>query len=168
MPRKVSGFEFPVWSMVPLGENLQKLIRSYKDDQILSLEKYLVELVRPNSEISDPDVLLVVPPRNRRNYRKRGFDPAYRLARKIYGPGRKIQMLKLSREVEDQRELTGHFRRQNLLNAYSANCQAGTLVVLFDDVLTTGSTLREMARAVESAGGKVLAACVLAETISNF
>ena len=168
MPRLVPGFSFPVWSMAPLDPSLQKLMRAYKDDQILGIEKHLVELVKPNSGISDPEVVIAVPPRNQRNFRKRGFYPAFRLARKIFGPRRKIFVLGLSRQVEDQRELTGHRRRQNLQNAFLAKIEKGSSVVLFDDVLTTGSTLREMARAIEASGGSVLAACVLAETISDF
>jgi predicted amidophosphoribosyltransferase len=41
-------------------------------------------------------------------------------------------------------------------------------VLLFDDVLTTGSTLREMARACRAAGVEVGASCVLAERFSIF
>jgi predicted amidophosphoribosyltransferase len=41
-------------------------------------------------------------------------------------------------------------------------------VFLFDDVLTTGATMREMNRSVTAAGGKVIGACVLAQRNSVF
>ena len=41
-------------------------------------------------------------------------------------------------------------------------------VLLFDDVLDTGSTIREMSRACSAAGVEVGASCVLAERFSIF
>ncbi len=41
----------------------------------------------------------------------------------------------------------------------------GRQVILFDDIVTTGSTMLESARAVTMAGGKVIGFLAFAETI---
>ena len=72
-----------------------------------------------------------------------------------------VQLIRAKR-VLDQRGLNAQQRSENLSGAYRANSLAGKKVLLFDDVLTTSSTLREMRRAVEAAGGEVNGFCVLA------
>jgi predicted amidophosphoribosyltransferase len=73
-----------------------------------------------------------------------------------------IIRLQLTRKIQDQRLLDARSRQENLLNAFRAKGVAGKKVVLFDDVLTTSSTLQEMRRAIELAGGQVTGFCVLA------
>lgn len=167
-PHQVKGFAFDTWAVAELDEPLQKLVRGYKDHQLLALEKHLVHLIKSTARISEANVVIAVPPRNRKNYRKRGFDPALRLARKSFGPGVPVIALRANRKVSDQRQLSSSNRKANLIGAYSSKLPPGSRVMLFDDVVTTGSTLREMARAVEEKGSIVVGACVLAETISVF
>jgi predicted amidophosphoribosyltransferase len=167
-PHQVKGFAFDTWAITELDEPLQKLVRGYKDHHLLALEKHLVHLIKSTTRISVANVVIAVPPRNRKNYRKRGFDPALRLARKSFGPAVQIVALRANRKVSDQRQLSSSNRKANLIGAYSSKLPPGSRVMLFDDVVTTGSTLREMARAVEEKGSIVVGACVLAETISVF
>ncbi|MDE3012046.1 MAG: hypothetical protein KGI67_14270, partial [Pseudomonadota bacterium] len=56
-------------------------------------------------------------------------------------------------------------RRANLRDAFEVDAlPPGTPVCLFDDVLTTGATLRELARAARAAGAGRVTAVVLART----
>ncbi len=67
------------------------------------------------------------------------------------------------RETDIQHRLNWVERRRNVKHAFAATRSfAGESVVLVDDVLTTGSTLNELARAVYDAGAVCVNAYVLA------
>ena len=67
------------------------------------------------------------------------------------------------RETDIQQRLNWVERRRNVRHAFAATRSfAGESVVLVDDVLTTGSTLNELARAVYDAGAACVDAYVLA------
>ena len=70
------------------------------------------------------------------------------------------------REVADQAGLTGRARQNNLVGAMRASARAGNRsVVLVDDIVTTGSSLFETARALRAEGATVLGFVTFAETI---
>jgi ComF family protein len=70
------------------------------------------------------------------------------------------------RETEVQQRLNWIERRRNLRGAFAATRSlAGESVVLIDDVLTTGATLNELARALLAAGAMRVDAFVLARVM---
>ncbi|MFI1293540.1 ComF family protein [Streptomyces sp. NPDC020792] len=108
-------------------------------------------------------VLLVPVPSARQAVRARGHDPARRIALAAAGglrrsgtPARALAVLRQRRVVADQSGLTSRQRLENLAGALEvAAGGAGLLlsgpVVLVDDVVTTGASLAEAARAVTTA-----------------
>ena len=69
------------------------------------------------------------------------------------------------RETQRQHHLKGKERRTNLANAFAPtapHCAQGESVLLVDDVLTTGSTLNECARALGTAGAACCSGVCLA------
>ncbi|WP_338779592.1 ComF family protein [Streptomyces sp. DG1A-41] len=108
-------------------------------------------------------VLLVPVPSGRRAVRARGHDPARRIALAAAGelrrsgvPARVLGVLRQRRTVADQSGLNSRQRLDNLAGALAvapggARLLSGGPVVLVDDVMTTGASLAEAARAVRAA-----------------
>ncbi|MGW0614338.1 ComF family protein [Streptomyces sp. NPDC002788] len=107
-------------------------------------------------------VLLVPVPSGRRAVRARGHDPARRIALAAAGelrragvPARVLGVLRQRRAVADQSGLNSRQRLDNLEGALAvapggARLLSGGQVVLVDDVMTTGASLAEAARAVRA------------------
>lgn len=111
----------------------------------------------------DDDAVVVPVPTSRESYRERGFDPLRLLVRRSGIPHERL--LVAARATRAQKALGLEERAHNLRGALAARRPlAGRAVVLVDDVLTTGATLDEAARAVREAGGRVVGAATLAFT----
>ncbi|HEX6471185.1 MAG TPA: phosphoribosyltransferase family protein [Streptosporangiaceae bacterium] len=119
-------------------------------------------------------VLVVPVPSTRAAVRHRGHDPALRIAaaavetlRSRGVRARRVAVLEHTRRVADQSGLRAAGRAANLAGALRVarpGDVAGRRVVLVDDVITTGFTLAEAARALRAAGAVVPAAAVVAAT----
>ncbi|WP_345622004.1 ComF family protein [Streptomyces ziwulingensis] len=109
-------------------------------------------------------VLLVPVPSSRRVVRARGHDPARRIALAAAGglrrsgtPARVVAVLRQRRSVADQSGLGSQQRLANLAGALAVVpggarlLREGGPVVLVDDLMTTGASLLEAARAVRTA-----------------
>jgi predicted amidophosphoribosyltransferase len=121
--------------------------------------------------------LVVVPaPSRRAAVRARGHDPTLRLARVAASLLRRqgydvgvAPVLRMRRQVIDQSGLGAAQRAANLAGAVQVPSRlavlvAGHAVIVVDDVITTGATLRESAHALRAAGATVPATAVVAAT----
>ena len=102
-----------------------------------------------------PQVLIPVP-LNPARLRERGFNQAQELAKIV---ARSLQLrlephwARRLRSTADQIGLDAVQRRRNVKGAFAIDDRvAGLHLALLDDVMTTGSTLRELARACRKAG----------------
>ncbi|MCX5378061.1 ComF family protein [Streptomyces sp. NBC_00091] len=126
------------------------------------------------------ELVLVPVPSARRTLRARGHDPARRTALaasgRLRGAGaaaRVAPVLRLRRAVADQAGLGARERQENLAGALEVRpggvrLTAGARIVLVDDLITTGATLAEAARALRAAGLRVDAAAVVAAPARSF
>jgi predicted amidophosphoribosyltransferase len=97
--------------------------------------------------------------------RRRGFRPVDELLRRAGHPASRTAGLGVARSVRDQAGLSASDRAANLHGAFRARGPLrGRGVLLVDDVVTTGATLTEAARAVRAAGAEVVSAACLAHT----
>lgn len=95
--------------------------------------------------------------------RARGYDPVRLLLRRAGVGAPVVAGLRVARRTRDQAGLPAAERERNLRGALRGRpVLAGRRLLIVDDVLTTGATLREAARAATEAGGAVLGAAVLA------
>ncbi|SEE25549.1 ComF family protein [Jiangella alba] len=122
----------------------------------------------------DRPIVLIPVPSAPSAVRHRGHDPVLRTARRAAATLQRsgqaatvVPCLRHGRRVADQAGLDRHEREHNLYGSLVATAAAtrrttGCCVVIVDDVMTTGATLRESARALEAAGLRPCAAAVIA------
>jgi len=114
-----------------------------------------------------PGVILCPIPPSRQALRRRGYAPVELLAR---AAGLRLTpLLKAGRTGPAQKGLGAVEREQNAEATVGLRAAVRDLeVVLLDDVVTTGATLRAAARALEAGGARVSGALVLAATPLRF
>lgn len=103
-----------------------------------------------------PQALIPVPLHDDR-LRERGYNQALELARPLahaFGIALRHDVLVRSRATSAQSHLDADARHRNLRGAFALvpNAKPPAHVALFDDVMTTGTTLRECARTLVRAG----------------
>ena len=112
----------------------------------------------------DGSLEIVTVPPSRASFRSRGFDPVALLLKGARMP-RAARILHQVRSTAAQKSLDRDGRVSNL--SYSLRARhplGGRRFLLVDDVVTTGATLMEAARAICDASGEVVAAATLAHT----
>lgn len=112
-----------------------------------------------------PEVLVPVPLHPRR-LMHRGYNQALELARVLsatLGVPVQAQAARRRRATPDQIGMSAIQRRRNLRGAFACTAELkGRHVALLDDVMTTGATLSELARAARQAGAARVEAWALA------
>lgn len=108
-------------------------------------------------------VELVAVPGTRAAYRRRGYDPVRLLiSRAGLGASR---VFAAAHPHRAQKELAVDERDRNLRGTFRLRTSvAGHRILLIDDVVTTGATLREAARVLREGGAEVVGAAVVAST----
>lgn len=77
---------------------------------------------------------------------------------------RLVRALTLVRQPHDQAGLTASERRDNLAGALTCVAAPAGRVIVVDDIITTGATLAEAARALKDAGADAVRAAAIAAT----
>ncbi len=108
-------------------------------------------------------VLIATVPSTRAAFRRRGYRPVELLLARA--GLRSQRVLRPVRRTADQASLGAAQRALNRAGSLRAVPRAaGRSYLLVDDILTTGSTVREAARALRAAGARVVGAAVVART----
>lgn len=174
-PRRVRPTPEPaglpvVHAAAPYENAVRAVLLAHKERGVLSLAgalgRALAAAVRAGPGQADGvgPLLLVPVPSAKRATAARGHDPARRIAvaataelRRAGTGARVLPVLRQRRAVADQSGLGARERQANLAGALvvaegGRRLLGGGRVVLVDDLLTTGSSLAEAARAVRAAG----------------
>jgi len=136
---------------------LRSAVRAFKydgaRDLALPLANRLVEALR----LVDWRIDFVAPvPLSADREAERGYNQSALLSQPVVaatGLAVRADAIRRIRKTHQQAMLSGHERRTNVKNAFCASQNVnGLSVLLIDDVVTTGSTLRECARALKAKG----------------
>lgn len=145
------------------------ILLKYKGNEPLasSLSEHLYRHFGPQGILAGVDLIVPVP-LHRRKQRQRGFNQAELLARglsKLTGSPLGRGILIKTRNTPSQVSLEAGKRESNLKGAFAVQ-KAGLIrkriILLIDDVYTTGSTIRECALTLKKAGAKEIRAITLA------
>jgi ComF family protein len=128
--------------------------------------------LNPLLEAQLESVAHVLPmPLSKASLRERGYNQALELARALSPERTRPHWLMKLRETAPQSELKGAARLRNLHGALALEPLVqrqieGARVLLVDDVMTTGTTLREAAQRLRQCGASEVHAAVFARTLA--
>lgn len=184
-PTPVPAGLVPPYAVGAYEDPLRALVLAHKERRVLSLARPLGGLLAASVAQALADagaaggVVLVPVPSRPAAVRARGHDPTaamVRAATAVLRAERDVvsaRLLRVRPGVVDQAGLDAAARAANLAGSMAVcgdvvrrlgRRRARAHVVVCDDVLTTGATLREAQRALESVGLPVLAAATVAAT----
>jgi len=171
--RKNQVSDLLVVSVAQYRDEVRAVLLAYKEDGEREAGKVLTEaLLQARRGISNYSVCTFVPiPSNPKSVRRRGRDFMLDLCNQvaIQSGDKVLSIIKVNRDVQDQSKLSEKERSQNLVGAF--DCAPKNLkllakfpIILVDDLLTTGATLREAQRALRQRGVIPIGAITAAHT----
>ena len=139
----------------PIDEFIRRLKYGHSLSHAAVLGQLLADYLRQHRRGVLPECFVPVPLSTTR-YRDRGFNQAIELGRvieKSLGVQMQTDLLQRVRHTTEQAGLSRRERRKNLRNAFVvADSRVPQSVAVLDDVVTTGSTVNEIARTLKRAG----------------
>lgn len=139
-----------------------RVVRALKEDGRTALATVLAPPLEAAVRAADEVDAIATVPSSRAAYRRRGFRPVDLIARRA--GIRPMRALRIGRATVDQRGLDREQRRRNVDGSLRSRDVSGLRILVLDDVLTTGATLCEAARALRAAGAASVVAATVAAT----
>ncbi|HEY0180687.1 MAG TPA: ComF family protein [Dokdonella sp.] len=145
------------WAPFRYAPPLDALETRFKFHRDLAAGRVLGELLVERARVERPPrpAALVPVPLHRARLRERGYNQALELARPLaraFAIPLATDALLRARDTPAQTGLDAAARRRNLRGAFVVAAPLPDHVALVDDVMTTGATVREAARALRRAG----------------
>lgn len=171
--RELSRGSLHGWALCDLDESLSVALSAFKESGRFAIADRLISALLDEASsdwLSGRDAdLLVAMPSTTKSFAKRGFSPAGLVARRVAAlTGMRVanNSLRFIRATLDQAGLDTAGRTENLRGAMAASRSlADRRVVIVDDIVTTGASVLEAARAIEQVGGRPIGFFAIGETL---
>ncbi|MDQ2973727.1 MAG: hypothetical protein M3Q79_04605 [bacterium] len=158
-----------IWVSSDYDGVAKSILQSLKTNGVIEAAEIIAELIAGTLPYLPPETIVVPVPTTTRHRRVRGFDHTALIAKKVAAiKGLSYEPL-LGRV--DQVRQTGSGRQARLrqldgkMYAVKPKYVKGHSLLIIDDVFTTGSTLREAARALKQAEAKHVSAAVFSQKV---
>lgn len=140
---------------------LGQAIRAFKYDGVTSLDRHLADRLKRVFAQNSWAVDLIIPvPLAEKRLNERGYNQSEILSDRLSefcGIPCRSDFMSRIRETDQQARLSSAQRAANVRNAFEASeAVKGQAILLIDDVVTTGSTLNECARAILGKGARTV------------
>lgn len=147
------------------------LVRALKYDGAIGLSRVLagllVSALKAGRECPWPDCIVPMPLHAAR-FRARGYNQSIELglivARELNVPLR-TDLVERVHATREQAALSRKERRRNVRGAFTVIARSPARIAVLDDVITTGSTMNEIARVLKRAGAVYVEAWALARAV---
>ena len=145
------------------------MVMALKFTARLDLAQFFGQLLASRLSPSCPtkDSIVIPVPLAFERTRQRGFNQSHHIARACaWAAGRSLVIDRLVRvrHTAPQQTLALNERRRNVRGAFAVDGRVGEHVFVVDDVMTTGSTLNEVARVLKQAGATQVHNLIVART----
>ena len=174
-PKKLTDFKFPTYASIRYNRVAMKMVLLAKEEGNRSAQELLATAIRTSITRlisgSDNKISLVPIPTSFKPYRRRGINPILELAMRtctqMQSNNQEIniaQLLEVRKSLQDQTGLTNLERLRNLAGAFQVKSQIDSdsyesrRLIVIDDVVASGSTLREAVRALKERNLTVIGA----------
>lgn len=155
----------PCYALGWRDEIIGKLIHQYKYNSVRALSRVFAEMLDATLPIIDDDVVIVPLPTIAKHVRERGFDHTLIIAKKLA----KMRGYRVEQLLERTKNTVqvGADREWRLVQAASAyeicgKISKNTTYILFDDVWTTGASMKAALKKLQHAGASNILLCLLA------
>lgn len=160
----------PVWSSLDYDDIPRTVLLAFKDGGRVDAARALAGALRPALAAAAGErrsaAIPVLIPSTRAAWRRRGYHPTGMvLARSRALAPPLWRALRLTRQTADQAALGTVERAGNRAGSLVASPRVrGRRCVIVDDIVTSGATIAEAARAIRAAGGSIAGAAAVART----
>ncbi len=142
------------------GHPLDRILHQLKYSAKIEYTTLLSQLFwhRISQQISElPDIIIPIP-LHKNKQKLRGFNQVHELLREVILQNHKLKLTiaQRNKETQPQATLNRHQRLTNLTNAFILNniSLTGKKVAIVDDVVTSGTTINEMAKLCKKLGAQ--------------
>ena len=174
-PYNLKDFNFPTYASIPYNRVAMKIVLLAKEEGNRSAQELLATAIKTSIariiSSSGKGISLVPIPTSWKPYRRRGLNPilelALRTCHQMKSSNQEIniaQILEVRKSLQDQTGLNNLERLRNLAGAFQVKSQIdrdsyeSRPLIVIDDVVASGSTLREAVRALKERNLTVIGA----------